>query len=294
MKDIYDVVERDEGWFSEQVSKAFSEELGLKLIANLSPRDTGVQPTLRLSALGDRCPHARWLSIHSPSLQEPLPAQARIKFAYGHVIEALAISMAKAAGHEVTGEQDVVHCHGIKGHRDCVIDGCIVDVKSSSSQSFSKFKDGSIRENDTFGYLDQLDGYIVASAQDPLVTVKDRGYLLVIDKQLGHFCLYEHILRPESIEKKIAEAKAIVELSSPPACTCGIEKDGESGNFKLDLRASYNGYKHACMESRGIKLRTFLYSNGPRFLTTVIRRPKRKDGSYITEVDKDGKVVYNV
>src|SRR6266849_6159935 len=40
--------------------------------------------------------------------------------------------MAKAAGHEVLGEQDELTLDGVVGHRDCVIDGCIVDVKTTS------------------------------------------------------------------------------------------------------------------------------------------------------------------
>jgi len=42
----------------------------------------------------------------------------------------------------------------ILGHRDCVIDGCVVDVKSTSSIGFKKFRDGSIKHSDSFGYLD--------------------------------------------------------------------------------------------------------------------------------------------
>lgn len=197
--------------------------------------------------------------------------------------------MAKAAGHEVTGEQDELCVDGVKGHRDCIIDGCVVDVKSCSSLSFLKFKSGEIGQADTFGYLDQLDGYLVGSLDDPLVRVKDRAYLWAIDKQLGHMCLYEHRLREDSIKERIRRYKGIVSLDTPPPCECGTEADGSAGNIKLDLKASYNSYKHFCFPN----VRTFLYSNGPRYLTKVVRRPKRSDGSLIPEVDKNGKIVYN-
>lgn len=285
--DIKNVIESNDGWFSEGLAEGFSRELGLRLVQDLAPRNS--QPTLRLSQMGSRCPRSLWASIHSPSIQEPLPAEARIKFAYGHLIEALALSMAKASGHEVTGEQDELYVDGIKGHRDCVIDGCVVDVKSCASLSFQKFRDKSIAQNDTFGYLDQLDGYLVGSLDDPLVRVKDRAYLWAIDKQLGKMCLYEHKLRSDHIRERVRTYKEIVDLTEPPRCECGTVADGESGNIKLDLRASYNSYKHFCFPN----LRTFLYSDGPRFLTKVVRRPKRRDGSLITEVDRDGKVVYN-
>lgn len=240
------------------------------------------KPTLRLSQMGPKCPCALWYSIHHPELAEPLPPWAEIKYAFGHVIEALAISLAKAAGHTVTGEQDVLTVDGIAGHRDCVIDGCIVDVKSASSFSFSKFKDGSISQNDSFGYLDQLDGYLVGSLLDPLVTVKDKAYLLAIDKQLGHVALYEHNIREERIRDRIRECKRIVGLPTPPPCTCSIVPDGKSGNLKLDTIASYNNFKYCCQPL----LRTFLYSDGPRYLTKVVRVPD------VPEINREGKIIH--
>lgn len=279
--DIYAMVGKEEGWFNEPIAQGFSRELGFKLIQDFRPKDT--VPSLRLSQMGPRCPRALWASIHSPASSETLPPWVRIKFSYGHILEALVIAMAKGAGHDVVGEQDELVVDGIVGHRDCVIDGCIVDVKSASSYSFAKFKDGSISQNDPFGYLDQLDGYLVGSQSDPLVTVKDRGYLLAIDKTLGHMCLYEHRYRPESILKRIKDYKDIVALPEAPRCTCKSVPDGKSGNLKLDMQASYNIYKHFCNPG----LRTFLYADGPRYLTRVVRKPD------VTEIDKNGKVVYN-
>lgn len=240
-------------------------------------------PSLRLSQMGPRCPCALWHSIHAPDEAEPLPPWAKFKYAYGTIIEALAIELARLAGHDVRGEQDTLVVDGIVGHRDCVIDGCVVDVKSTSSRGFQKFKDGSIRLDDSFGYLDQLDGYLVGSLQDPIVTVKDRGYLLAIDKQLGHMCLYEHRVREQAIRNRIREFKEIVGRDRAPACTCGTVPDGASGNIRLDVKASYNPFKFCCNPN----LRTFLYSGGPRYLTKVIRKPD------VTEIDKHGNIVYN-
>lgn len=259
-------------------------------IAGKVPLDVSVklepqQPKgkLRLSQMKEQCPRALWYSIHHPELAEPLPPYALIKYNYGHFIEAMAIAYAKAAGHEVVGEQDAIILDGVEGHRDCVIDGCIVDVKSTSSLGFKKFKTGSIEEDDPFGYLDQLDGYVVGSADDPCVTCKDRGYLLAIDKQLGHICLYEHRVRPDRITKRIAECKRIVGCDIPPECTCKSIPDGKSGNFKLDTQASYSAYKYACKPL----LRTFLYASGPVYLTRVERKPD------VPEIDKNGKIVYH-
>lgn len=266
-----------DGWFTDDLASDLAKRMQVSL------NRTEGKPTLRLSQMGPRCPKALWHSIHTPELAEVLPPWVKFKYQYGHIIEELAISLAKAAGHTVTGEQDAISVDGVVGHRDCVVDGCILDVKSSSSYSFKKFEDGSISQDDSFGYLDQLDGYICGSLEDPLVSVKDKGYLLVVDKQLGHMCLYEHKFRANHIKERIRLYKSIVGRSSPPDCECGTKAVGSSGNIGLDVKASYNVYKHVCFPN----LRTFLYSNGPVFLTKVVRKPD------VVEVDKYGQIVYN-
>ena len=278
--DIYKLVGGKENWLQGDIANQFTTELTIKLQGSLEEKGS---PRLRLSGMGPKCHCALWHSIHSAMDAEPLPPWAKIKYTYGHILEALVIAMAKAAGHEVTGEQDAVSVDGIVGHRDCVIDGCIVDVKSASSRGFQKFKDRSITSDDTFGYLDQLDGYIVGSLHDPLVRDKEHGYLLAIDKTLGHMCLYEHTAREESIRKRIRDYRDVVALSRAPPCTCEQVPDGKSGNIKLGIRASYNAFKYQCHP----QLRTFLYASGPVYLTHVARKPD------VIEIDKYGKVVYN-
>lgn len=249
---------------SRGVARGISEQFG--------PRDI-TRRGLRLSALGDRCPKALWHSVHTPELAEPLPPWAEIKFAYGRILEEMALTLAKAAGHDVQGEQDELVVDGVVGHRDAVVDGCVVDVKSCSSIAFSKFKEGTLAQDDAFGYLYQLDGYVLGSADDPLVTVKDKGYILAIDKTLGHMYLYEHKLRIESITSRIRDYKRIVNLETSPQCRCGTREYGGSGNIELDTRASYSPYKHLCFP----ELRTFLYKNKsgtrPVYLTKVVRAP---------------------
>src|SRR6266550_4711687 len=264
--DIYKLVGGKENWLTGDIANQFTTELTIKLQGSLEEKGG---PRLRLSGMGPKCPCALWHSIHRPMEQEPLPAWAKIKYTYGHILEALVIAMAKAAGHEVTGEQDALSVDGVVGHRDCVIDGCVVDVKSAASRSFLKFKDGSIASDDAFGYLDQLDGYVVGSLHDPLVRNKTSGYLLAIDKTLGHLALYEHIAREESIRKRVRDYRDVIALDKPPACTCETTPDGKSGNIRLGVRASYNAFKHCCFP----QLRTFLYANGPVYLTKVVRKP---------------------
>lgn len=274
-------MEREDGWFTEELAIGLGRDIASRLRVQLSESKT--LPTLRLSRMGPICPCSLWHSIHAPGEAEPLPPWAKIKYSYGHILEALVICLAKAAGHQVEGEQDELIVDGIKGHRDCVIDGNIVDVKSASSRSFVKFRDGSIETDDPFGYLDQLDGYVVGSLNDPLVRNKDSGYILGIDKQLGHMVLYEHRARPDHIHQRIREHKEIVSLQSAPRCNCETIADGKSGNVRLGVKASYSAFKYACFP----KLRTFLYADGPRYLSKVVRVPD------VTEIDRYGKRVYN-
>jgi hypothetical protein len=281
IEDIYTLVQKKDGWFTDELTNNFGKEVSRRLQEKFSsPERT---PSLRLSQMGPRCPKALWHSIHTPQLAEALPPWAEVKYSFGHIIEALAICLAKASGHSVTGEQDALEVDGIVGHRDCIIDGCVVDVKSASSFGFNKFKNGSIKDDDSFGYLDQLDGYLVGSLNDPLVTVKDKAYILGIDKTLGHMVLYEHTIRERSIRERIQQYKRIVESSTPPSCECRTIPEGKSGNIRLDTKASYNVFKYCCFP----QLRTFLYASGPVYFTKVVRKPD------VIEVDKHGKVVYN-
>lgn len=282
IKDIYEVVQR-EGWFTP----ARVADFGANVSASLN--QTQRVPGLRLSQMGEKCPCHLWHSVHTPELAEPFKPWTRNVFNYGHIIEAYAIELIKAAGHEVTGEQDELILDGVPGRRDCVIDGCITDIKSVNRYSFQTLKTGDVA-SDPFlrDYLDQLDGYTVASAEDPLVRVKDKAYIFAIDKQLGHLTLYEHRIREASIRDRIDKYQRIVQQLEAPACTCGTVSEGSSGNVKLDLKASYNTFKHCCFP----KLRTFIYSGGPVYLTKVVKRPTYK-GVPLTEVDRHGNIVYN-
>jgi len=285
IKDVYHVAEQD-NWFVQADTERYCSELGHRLLERLTGEER--TPALRLSQMGEQCPRSLWASVRSPSIREKFTAPTKIKFHFGDVVEAMAIALAKAAGHDVRGEQDELELLGVKGHRDCVIDGCIVDVKSTNSRSLQTVKAKLVSE-DVFlrSYLDQLDGYLLASADDPVVTEKDKAYLWFVDKAMGHMVLYEHTLRKDHITKRVASYKEIVARHEPPACTCGVVPEGASGNLKLDLKASYNPYKYFCFPD----LRTFLYKGKdgvkPVHLVKVVRKPD------VPEVDRDGKIVYN-
>jgi hypothetical protein len=257
IKDVEDVLRRNDGLVASDLSENIVREIGPRVYENFGPKES--RGTLRLSQMGSRCPRSLWASVHSPSSQEAFTARAKLNFTYGHVIEALLISLAKVSGHEVTGEGDELYAYGVRGHRDCVIDGCVVDVKSTNSFGYKAFKSGDVSE-DMFlrDYLDQLDGYLVGSASDDLVRVKDKAYIWACDKVLGHTCLYEHKFRPDRIKELIERNKAIVDSETPPPCECGTIQE-KNGNVRLDIKASYNNYRYFCFPN----LRTFIVKGKP-------------------------------
>lgn len=281
--DIYALV-KTKGWFHDSLATDLANNVSGRLQSQFTER--AERPTLRLSKMGPRCPCALWYSIHHPELGEPMPPWAEIKFSFGHILEAYIIALVKAAGHSVEGEQKHVELDSIVGHLDCIIDGCIVDVKSCSSRQFIKFKTHAISQSDDFGYLDQLDGYVNASLDDPLVTCKDRGYILAVDKTLGHLKLYPHEVshdRTNTLRGRIRTYKEILARTTPPPCTCKYIPHGKSGNLQLDTRASYSPFKYCCNPG----LRTFIYADGPIYLTEVRRKPD------VPEVDRHGNVILN-
>ena len=101
-----------------------------------------------------------WYDLKSDKeQQEKLHPSTFIKFLYGHLLEELLLFFVRTAGHKVENEQKEISISGIKGHMDCMIDGEVVDIKTASGYSFKKFQEGTLGEQDSFGYLSQLAGY---------------------------------------------------------------------------------------------------------------------------------------
>ena len=284
VEDIYKVL--DEG-LPENYDEERINRFGLDLARIIASRIDGGRshtPGLRMSNIGQPCERKLWYSINEPEKAEKLAPQTRMKFLFGDILESLLLFLAEASGHDVQGTQDTQEIEGVKGHRDAVIDGVVVDSKSASSFSFKKFKDHELEGNDSFGYIDQLGSYLDAGQNDPIVTDKDRAAFLVVDKQHGHICLDIHKKREIDYNALFRYKKAVVNDKEVPERDFEPVKDGESGNKKLGTICSYCDFKQHCHPG----LRTFLYSNGPRFLTTVAKRPQEHIREVHGPVDPDG------
>lgn len=224
---------------------------------------------LRMSNAGKPCERQLHYEINSPEDGEKFRAETYAKFLYGDLIELLMLFMAEASGHEVTGTQDTQDIAGIKGHRDAVIDGVLVDVKSASPYSFKKFRDGELEGNDSFGYIDQLQSYLYAAQDDDKVTDKGRAAFFVMDKVGGHICLDFHERNNKDYDQFFREKIKMVD-GPIPARGFDPVPEGKSGNMKLGVNCSYCAFKDKCWPSS----RTFLYYNGPVTLVEVKSEPR--------------------
>lgn len=226
-------------------------------------------PYLRMSNIG-RADRQLWYDINGdPANKEKLLPATLVKFAYGDLVEQMILLYAKMAGHKVEREQEEVVVDGIKGHIDAVIDNVVVDVKSASTYSWQKFDNKLLLEpgNDPFGYLAQLAGYVEA------ISPGADGAFLAVDKTLGKITLLRvpaAILQRYKVRERIQHIKEVVASPEmPPRCHNDVP-EGKSGNMKLGTQCSYCAHKFSCWPN----LKTYFYSNGPRYLTKVVKEPR--------------------
>jgi len=241
-----------------------------EILYNWSHPEPRGNEKLRMSNIG-RKSRQLWFDTRAEDTQsENIPAHVFIKFLYGHLLEEIVLFLIRLSGHTVTNEQKQVKVNGIKGHMDCVIDGEVVDIKTASSYAFKKFKDGTLAEQDTFGYLAQLAGYEAAEGTN-------NGGFLALNKESGELTLY----RPDdfdkpNIKKRITDIKKIVKLDTPPELCYNPIPEGKSGNMKLPRECTYCRHKFECHKdsNNGQGLRVFKYSDGLRYFTQVPSEPK--------------------
>lgn len=268
IEDIYRVL-KEGVELSDAQADEFGKRMGKLIQSRLSKKEER-KGTLRLSNLGKK-DRQLWYEVHDYPKEE-FTGSTFLKFLYGDIIEELVLFLAEVAGHGVEGRQGQVNVDGIIGHRDAIIDGLLVDVKSTSSYSFKKFKDGTLKDDDPFGYLTQLSGYIADPEYD-----RDHGAFLAVDKQNGTLALL-HVPDSElpDVAGRVAHLKEVVKQEDPPPRCFEPEPMGKSGNMKLSTGCSYCPFKVTCWSDAndGQGLRKFIYSTGPVWLTHVVDPPK--------------------
>ncbi len=248
----------------------FADGLYQVFTKQFKARDDKREPELYMSNVGRKCKRQLWYMMNRPFLATKLRPETYMKFLFGDIYEALLLFLAREAGHTVEGEQDSMVIANVRGRRDAIIDGHLVDVKSASSRSFDKFNDGKLAEgDDPFGYIDQLNLYLHSGETDPLVKDKSNASFFVVDKQMGKLALSTIPKNSKDYPKEITELREIIAKDTPPDRPFVAVPDGKSGNMKLGVNCSYCDFNKTCWPG----LRTFIYSNGPRYLTNVERTP---------------------
>lgn len=245
------------------------------------PREKG---KLWASDLGKKCLRQHWYNFNMPEAGSSLLGHTKFKFLYGNILEEAVLYMAEEAGHEVKELQTRVEYNlvrpvkdwTISGRIDAVIDGVLVDVKSTSSFGYARYKYGINDGNDSFGYIQQLSFYHAFGTFDKSAT--QAGFVW-IDKQNGHITYTDSPL--DSSEQLIDKANAIidaVETDDEQVVPKGFapEPYGKSGNMALAMPCSYCQFKRECWKASngGKGVRTFAYSHKPVDLVEVKREPK--------------------
>ncbi len=263
---------------SEQQIENFGEAMKdvMRSWANPTKRDSNF--SIRMSNVGKP---ARRLWFDSQTTdQESFKTNpsTQIKFLYGHMLEELVKLFVVISGYDITGEQKQVVVDSITGHIDCIIDDEVVDIKTASGFAFNKFKNGTLRDDDPFGYLGQLAGYEESEGTS-------NGGLLVINKENGELCFYQpEDLDKPNIKNKIKNLKIALSKDAPPEDYCyDTVPDGVKGNEKLHKNCAWCPHKFKCYENsnNGKGLRVFQYSKGFSFLTKIVVEPK------VQEVDHE-------
>lgn len=230
------------------------------------------KPTLRMSNVGRKDRQLYYeLSGKYDITWEPDPA-LKLRFLYGDILEELLILLAREAGHKVEDEQKTVKLEGVTGHIDCKIDDVLVDVKSASKFAFKKFSENTLRENDGFGYINQITGYAEAEG------FMDAAFL-AINKETGDLALLNisaDEVAMENTSERIKDIKEVLASDDLPEKCYEAIPHGKSGNKKLPMQCVFCTYKEECWKdsNEGQGLRTFKYSNGPVYMTEVVDTPK--------------------
>lgn len=288
--DIYHVLDRETDHqpdpdLAAKYAMKIGGEFATSTLRRDKPREHG---RLWASDLGKKCRRQQWYQFNEPQLAEPMQGNTQFKFLYGNILEEAVLYYAEEAGHKVSLTQHPVEVEfddwTVRGKIDAIVDGVLVDVKSTSSFGYTKYKDGIDASNDTFGYLEQL-GFYRAFGEYGMEP-SDQGFIWV-DKQNGHI-RYTRVTVKPAVQLEAIARDIITAVESPEEATVnkGFQPKayGKSGNEALPTECSYCAFKAHCWRDSngGTGLRTFLYNQGPVHFTKLVRIPN------VVEVTKHG------
>jgi len=274
--DIYDLFHRKHHPSDDNLQKLVD---GLKtlLVSRLEEDPNEERPQhLRMSGIG-KPDRQLWYSMRlekQGKRTKQFDGKTLLNFLFGDIVELLILFLAREAGHTVENEQVTVNVDGVEGHLDCTIDGVLLDVKSASSYGMAKFKDGSLKTNDPFGYIGQISGYKTAVEKE--VNRRVRQGFLAFDKSSADLvtCMVQE-QDTINTQERLRHLDEVFKKDIPPK-RCYSPKINDNGNHELATGCKFCQFKEICWSdsNNGRGLRVFKYSNGPAFLTKVVKEPK--------------------
>lgn len=291
-KDIYGVLKNGvaPGVGVAPLIVEFGSDVGAALLKHCVSEKKGyTKGKLYAGDIGKPCDREAWFKYNNYQ-REAVSGSSKMKFAYGDVIESMVLSLAELAGHKVEHRQKRVEIKlgetgwTLSGRIDAVIDGALVDVKSVTTQSLMKFKEG--LKSDPFGYKMQLGTY------SALLPEYDQKGFLTVDKGLGTVNYWDHSTTAptpkEVIDRAISLIKIVEAADAPVQPSWSTVPDG--ANTKLCVTCSYCAFKHECWKNanKGAGLRTFLYSgNRPVHLVNINNMPRVQEVTLALAADME-------
>lgn len=262
---------------TEEVRKAFESACGKVLLRAAGSNEKKVRKpkTLYCSEIGHPCQRKLWYKVRPEMFtSEVMNPAALLKFTYGDLIEELVLSLAEVAGHKVEMRQEPVRFDlkdgwAITGRIDAIIDGVLVDVKSASQQSFTKFEDpAGLMKDDPFGYVLQLATYFSKLAPEGKCAI-DRAGFLAVDKVLGKMVAPMYgFNKPldDVFFNQLVDIAASPTVPDRPAEATPVEATKKKD--KLCTMCSYCEYKEHCWQdaNEGIGIVTEILSGRPRHI----------------------------
>jgi len=264
----------------------FKEMCGHALERQFSRKQDG--PKIRMSGVGK--PMCQQQMSMRDDVVEDVDYTLVMKFLFGDIIEAIAVTVMKAAGINIEDEQKAVELDigntTLKGTYDVKIDGKVYDIKSASPGAFSmKFSANrgynNIKSDDVFGYVQQ--GYLYSEAADC-----EFGGWIAINKATGEWAVCKAPLlqdedRKEALEKShnnIVEVLSNKKFKKSFSDTEEVYKDRKTkelkktGNRLMHKNCGYCGYKEHCWPKAVIK---------PKAISRAENKPRVWYTKYVKE-----------
>lgn len=217
------------------------------------------------------CWRKAWYDKHKPDAvrERALQGHTKFKFLYGDLIEESFLYLAQAAGHAVSDTQRRYSVlldgtdYKLAGRIDAVIDGWLVDVKSSDPYTFDRIVKGDYQ--DKFGYRRQLETYLAMADDASLKGIAN----IFINKVNGKMHVYKWPTTPSTMADTTRDmvkfGRVMAKGTVPSSFEGTVNDDGT-----LSTTCSYCPLKFECFPDTTV----YAYSSGPTFV--VAEKVKRK------------------